>query len=202
MPEKEQAQAQAATPAPRVNAANVSTGKPKAGGAVFFAPAGTALPTDATTALADAFVCVGFIDTDGVTITPTETSNDFSEWGGATVDTDKTDFKETTKFALIETKADNMRLIYGSDAVTGDDETGFAVLHKGGNVEEHVLVIDTLIKDSKVRRLVVPRAVFDTMDAVAYKKTDLVKYATTFKNLHSDAIGAASKEFVSPKAVA
>lgn len=184
------------------NTENVSTGKPKAGGAVFVAPAGTAIPTDATTALPAAFKCVGFIDTDGVTITPTETSNDFSDWGGDTVESDKTDYKETTKFAMIETKADNMRLIYGDGSVTGDDETGFAVLHKGGNVEEHVMVVDTLIKDKKVRRIVVPRAVFDSMEAVAYKKTELVKYATTFKNLHSPEIGAPSKEYVSPKAVA
>ena len=33
------------------NAANVTTGKPKIGGAVYRAPAGTAAPTNATTAL-------------------------------------------------------------------------------------------------------------------------------------------------------
>ena len=37
------------------NKANVTTGKPKVGGAVFRAPVGTTLPTDASTALNSAF---------------------------------------------------------------------------------------------------------------------------------------------------
>ena len=37
------------------NKDNVSTGKPKVGGAVFTAAAGSTLPTDATTALDEAF---------------------------------------------------------------------------------------------------------------------------------------------------
>ena len=38
------------------NASNVAAGKPKIGGAVYRAPSGTAVPTDATTALTAAFV--------------------------------------------------------------------------------------------------------------------------------------------------
>ena len=43
------------------NVDNVSTGKPKITGAVYRAPLGTALPTDATTALSGAFVDMGYI---------------------------------------------------------------------------------------------------------------------------------------------
>ena len=45
--------------ATNVSADNVSTGTPKVGGAVFYAPVGTALPTDAETPLNEAFLSVG-----------------------------------------------------------------------------------------------------------------------------------------------
>ena len=44
----------------------VTAGKPKVGGALFRAPAGTALPTDAVTALAEAYKCLGYVSEDGV----------------------------------------------------------------------------------------------------------------------------------------
>ena len=48
-------------------ALNVSTGKPRVTGGVYRAPVGTTLPEDATTALGNSFVSLGYISTDGVT---------------------------------------------------------------------------------------------------------------------------------------
>ena len=47
--------------------ANVSVGKPAVSGAIFRAPTGTTLPTDATTALASAYKAMGYVSDDGVT---------------------------------------------------------------------------------------------------------------------------------------
>ena len=47
------------------NVANVSSAKGVKGGYIFTAPVGTALPTDYTTALPEAWKCLGYISEDG-----------------------------------------------------------------------------------------------------------------------------------------
>ena len=47
-------------------ATNVSTGKPKVGGAIYRAPLGTALPTDAKTALTEVYKNLGYASDAGV----------------------------------------------------------------------------------------------------------------------------------------
>ena len=63
----------------------VSAGKPKVAGAVYRAPLGTTLPTDATTALPTAFVDMGYISEDGVTNSNSPETEKIRAWGGQTV---------------------------------------------------------------------------------------------------------------------
>ena len=67
------------------NKKNVSLGKPKKTGCLYYAPAGTALPTDATTALPATYTCVGYLSEDGVTNATDTDTTDINEMGGIKV---------------------------------------------------------------------------------------------------------------------
>ena len=68
-----------------MDATKVTTGVRRTLGGVFCAPAGTTLPTDASTALATAFKDQGYISEDGVTKSYSNDIQEIKEWGGATV---------------------------------------------------------------------------------------------------------------------
>ena len=187
--------------AKKKNANNVSVGKPKAGGAVFAAPAGTAIPTDATSELAEAFSCLGCISEDGVINTQETESEDFVDWEGDTVETSSTSFTETYQITFIEAlNPDMLKAVYGDDKVTVTESGGITVLHTGSDREELVLVVDTLLKGGRIDRLVVPRAKFSEIGDITRARSELIGYETTFKALYSDDIQACTAEHISEAA--
>lgn len=99
-------------------AANVSFGKPKATGAVYVAPAGTSVPTDATTSLAITYKSLGYVSEDGLVNEIETDTEEIKAWGGDTVLSDQTSFKETFTVNLLETNEEALKLYYGAGNVT------------------------------------------------------------------------------------
>ena len=92
-----------------MDAQKVTAAKPKVKGAIYNAPIGSTLPTDASSELDCAFKALGYISEDGVTTTNSPECENVKAWGGNTVLSMQTDKKDEFKFKLFKAKrADDM----------------------------------------------------------------------------------------------
>ena len=133
------------------NAANVTTGKRRVDGGIYFAPAGTTLPTDATTALATAFKNLGYVSEDGVTNSLSKETSEIKEWGGDTVDVVLTAQNDTFQFTLIESlNVDTLKAIYGNSNVT-ESSGAITITVNASEAPSGVYVIDMIQKGNKLK---------------------------------------------------
>ncbi len=160
--------------------ANVTTGKPAAGGAIWRAPLGTTLPTDATTALGEAFKCLGYVSEDGYTNENSPESENIKAWGGDIVLTTQTEKTDTFNFTLIEYfNAEVKKTVYGDDNVDGDLDTGMTVRANSDELEAAVYVIDQALKGGVKQRTVIPNAKLSELAEITYKDDEAVGYGVT-----------------------
>lgn len=166
------------------NALNVTAGKPKVGGAIYRAPLGSTLPTDATTALDPAFVNVGYISDAGLVNSNSPTSENVKAWGGDIVLTTLTEKPDTFKFTLIEAMtAEALKAVYGDDNVSGDLTTGLTVKANSTQQPDCAWVIDMVFKNDVVKRIVIPAAGVSAVGDVTYADGSAVGYETTISAL-------------------
>lgn len=177
-------------------ASNVTAAKPKIGGAIYVAPVGTTLPTDATSVLDNAFKEVGFASDAGIVNTPSITTNAIKVWGGATVLEPVTEKVDDWKFTLVEAKnVETLKLIYGADNVTGTLDTGIVIKQNAtSDYEKHAIVVD-MILDNAVKRVVLPEAKLKALGEIKYTDSDAVGYESTF-GCAPDASGYSHYEYI------
>ena len=163
------------------NALNVTAGKPKVGGAMYLAPLGTALPTDASSDLSAAWSSLGYVSEDGVTNNNTPESDNVKAWGGDTVLTLQTSKEDTFTFKLIESMNINvLKSIYGD-----------------ANVEEVSGVIK-VTANSKIAdqfAWVIPIASITELGEIAYTDSDAVGYEATITAV-PDSAGNTHYEYI------
>lgn len=183
-----------------MDAGNVSFGKPKATGAVFVAPKGTAVPTDATTALGASFKNLGYISEDGLVDSIETDTTDIKAWGGDVVLSGQSSFAETFTVNLLETNVDTLKAIYGEANVTENDGV-ISVAVTAAELPEQVVVFETVLTGGRIKRIVVPHAkIVDRSQEISYTDGDAIIYPAKFKAF-PDTNGSYHNEYIATSGV-
>lgn len=181
-------------------AENVSVGKPKVGGAIFRAPAGTALPTSATTALNTAFLPVGYISEDGVTNSNSPSSDSVKAWGGDTVCNYQTEKPDTFKFKMLESLRDTvLKAVYGDDNVSGSLSAGLTVKANSTEQEKCAWAIDMILQGGILKRIVIPSGKVTSVGDITYADGQPIGYEITI-SAEPDSDGNTHYEYLAASA--
>lgn len=164
------------------DATNVGVGKPKVTGAISVAPSGTTLPTDATSELDAKFNGLGYCNEDGVTVSEERDSEDIAAWGGDTVVTSQTAYKESVTFTPIECNEHVVRLMYGDKNITVQAGK-MVVKHTGAELPECCIVIETVPNSKTIARYVIPRAKLTEKGDLSLNDSDPIGRELTFTAL-------------------
>ena len=179
------------------NASNVSVGKPRVAGAVFRAPLGTALPTDASTQLAEAYKDMGFISDNGVTNNNTADTEDVYAWGKSPVANIVKEKPDTWKMKFLETLNPNvLSTVYGENNVeVAEDQKTIHVRASSDMPSDAVYVIDMVLKGGALKRVVIPIGSVGEVAEIVYKDDDPIGYEITIKAM-DDGTGLTHHEYI------
>lgn len=178
------------------DSANVSFGKPKSTGAVFVAPLGTTLPTNAHMALNAAFKGLGYVSEDGL-VNGVETDvEEVYAWGADLVLQGQTTFKEMFTVNLIETNAEALKVYYGSGNVVVEGNGSITVTQSNEVLPRVSVVFELVLTGGRIKRIVVPSAqLVDRSGEITYVDGEAVAYPAVFV-AYPDSNGDTHKEYI------
>lgn len=178
---------------------NVYVGKPRVGGAVFAAPLGTEVPTDAESELPAEFFCVGYISSDGFATSTTRKNEAKQAWGGDTVGSAQSEYSDSATLEMLETKPENLKIVYGSGNVIVDPDNPrkYRVRHNSKELDSWTWVVEQLLGKDMVMRSVVDKAQVSEMEEVKRNNEDFMGYKVTL-TMYSNAEGDTYNDYYAP----
>ena len=175
---------------------NVSAVTPGVSGAIYRAPLGTSLPSDATTTLGAGYVELGYVSEDGLVNTNSPETENIKEWGGTdvlNVLTEKTDEWQCTLIEVLNVNV--LKAIYGASNVTGTLSTGITVTANTDEQEEAIWVVDMVMRNGVLKRVVIPNGKISELGDITYKRDEAVGYEITLTGL-ADTYGNTHYEYI------
>lgn len=163
-----------------VNSQNVFTGAPDqlTTGAILRAPIGTALPTSTATTLNALFKASGYIGNEGLKLTPSTSTEQIKDWGGATIRELLTEFNAKIAWTHLELSAEALRVYFGDENVTvtaPTATTGTLTASKLNAVELPVCAWAFKIKDGPRKVLIaVPQGQVTERGEIAFTKSSAI----------------------------
>lgn len=177
-------------------ATNVTTGKPNISGAVFVAPKGTSAPTDATTALSDDFVCLGYVSEDGLSNNNEMDVSAIKAWGGIIVYRSLNELNDEFGLKLIESEnVDVLKTVYGNNNVTVDSNGNAHVEVKAEDPQEMVWVFDLALRGNRAKRIVIKDGAITSREEIVYNDSDAIAYGITV-SAYPDEDGKSHDEYI------
>lgn len=181
-------------------ATNVTTGKPKIGGAVWVAPLNTTLPEDATSELDSSFVCLGYVSEDGLANANEMSVSPIKAWGGMIVYRSLEELNDEFSLTLIETEnIDVKKTVYGDSNVSVEANGDVHVEVKAEDPQEKVWVFELALRGGKAQRIVIADGAITAREEIVYNDTDAVGYGITV-SAYPDSDGKTHDEYLEGEA--
>lgn len=160
-------------------------------GHVYVAEVGTTAPVDVTTPFAAGWRELGYLDEDGVSITPSLDIEEIMAWQSMlAVKRTPTGMDLELQFNLIQVnQATSSLFFFGNDWSAA---AGLATMSMSSNptLDERALAVEWNDDDGNTNRLIVPRGLVTDREELVLNRSEAVAFGVTFAALDSDGVVA------------